>query len=55
MDALAPNLSMMIGDRFKFVAMGGPKFRHRKSRLHSLGLEMNMEEGDMRPSSDELS
>jgi hypothetical protein len=55
MDALPPILSMMIGDRFKFVAMGGTKFWHRKSRLHSLRLEMNMEEEDIPPADDELS
>lgn len=49
MDALAPILSMMVGDRFKFVAMGGTKFWHRKSQLHSLRLEMNIEEEDMPP------
>ena len=50
-----PILSMMVGDRFKFVAMGGTKFWHRKSRLHSLGLEMKMEEEDMPPADDEPS
>jgi hypothetical protein len=49
MDALPPILSMMVGDRFKFVTMGGTKFWHRKSRLHSLGVEMHMEEEDMPP------
>jgi hypothetical protein len=53
MDALPPILSMMVGDRFKFVAMGGTKFWHRKSRVHSLRLEMNIEEEDMPPADDE--
>ena len=44
-DALAPILSMMVGDRFKFVTMGGTKFWHRKSRLHSPQLEMNFGRG----------
>jgi hypothetical protein len=55
MDALAPILTVMVGDRFKFVTMGGTKFWHRKSRLHSLGLEMNLAEEDMPPADDELS
>ena len=55
MDALAPILSMMVGDRFKFVTTGGTKFWHRKSRLHSLQLEMNLEEENMPPADDELS
>lgn len=54
MDALAPILSMMVGYRFKFVTIGATKFWHRKSRLHSLGLEMNMDEEDMPPAEDGL-
>jgi hypothetical protein len=45
---------MVVNERFKFVT-GGNKFGHRKSRLHSLGLEMNMEEEDLATIDDELS
>jgi hypothetical protein len=54
MDALPPILSMMVADRFEFVAIDGTKFWRRKSRLHSLRPETNIEEEDMPPADDEL-
>jgi hypothetical protein len=44
MDALPPILQMLIGARFKFIAMGGTRFRHRRAMLHRFRLEMTMDD-----------
>jgi hypothetical protein len=44
MDALAPILAMLIGDRFKFLAMSGTELYRRSTRLTGFSLEMTMEE-----------
>jgi len=43
MDALAPILAMLIGDRFKFLAMSGTELYRRSTRLTGSRLEMTME------------
>ena len=37
---------MMIGERFKVIAMGGPRLKRRRALLHRVRLEMTMDEGD---------
>jgi hypothetical protein len=44
MDALAPILARLIGDRFKFLAMSGTELYRRSIRLTGFSLEMTMEE-----------
>ncbi len=44
MDALAPILAMLIGDRFKFLAMSGTELYRRSTRLTGFSLETTMEE-----------
>jgi hypothetical protein len=36
-----------IPERFKFIVMGGGKFRHRRARLHRFRLEMKQDEADL--------
>jgi hypothetical protein len=43
MDALAPILAMLIGDRFKFLAMSGTELYRRGTRLTGSRLEMTLE------------
>lgn len=52
MDALPPILQVLIGGRFRFVSMRGPRFRYRQTLCNSFRLEMTMDEDDMM---DELS
>ncbi len=46
-DSLAPILQMMIGERFKFIAMRGDRFKRRRALFRSFRLEMTMDEDDM--------
>jgi len=46
-DVLPAILQMLIAEHFKFIVMGGDKFRHRRARLHRFRLEMKMTEDDM--------
>jgi hypothetical protein len=46
-DVLPAILQMLIAERFKFIVMGGDKFRHRRARLHRFRLEMKLTEDDM--------
>jgi len=43
MDALSHILNMMLGDRFKFLAMSGSEMYRRSTRLIGISLEMTME------------
>jgi hypothetical protein len=47
MDALPPILQMMIGERFKFIAMRGDRLKRRRALFRSFRLEMTMDEHDM--------
>jgi hypothetical protein len=38
---------MLIGGRFQFVAMRGPRFRYRQTFSNSFRLETTMDEDDM--------
>ena len=46
-DALPPILQMLVGDRFRFVSMQGPKFRCRQTLCNSFRLEMTIDEDDL--------
>jgi hypothetical protein len=48
-DVLPPILQMLIGEQFRFVAMRGPRLKHRRALLHSFRLEMTIDEEDMPP------
>jgi hypothetical protein len=47
MDALPPILQMMIGERFKPIAMRGDRLKRRRALFRSFRLEMTMDEDDM--------
>lgn len=47
MDALSPILQMLIGERFRFLAMRGTRFSHRRAALRSFRLEMNIDADDL--------
>jgi hypothetical protein len=50
MDALAPILTMLVGDRFKFLAMSGMQMYRRSTRLTGFRLEMvTMEQDEEEP------
>ncbi|SRR6266702_5076288 len=49
MDALAPILTLLVGDRFKFLAMSATEMYRRSTRLTGFRLEMTIEEGEERP------
>jgi hypothetical protein len=38
---------VLIAERFKFIAMGGGKFQHRRASLHRFRLEMKLTDDDM--------
>ncbi|WP_229192835.1 hypothetical protein [Bradyrhizobium brasilense] len=42
-DALPPILQMLIADRFRFVAMRGPRLRYRQALCNSFRLEMKLD------------
>src|SRR5258708_4671355 len=44
--ALLPTVQMMIGERFKVIAMGGNRLKHRRALLLRIWLEMTMDEDD---------
>lgn len=46
-DALLPILQMMIGERFKFMAMRGTKFSRRRATLHGFRLEVKIDQDDL--------
>lgn len=46
-DALSPILQMMIGERFKFIAMRGDRLKRRRALFRSFRLEMSMDEDDI--------
>jgi hypothetical protein len=47
MDALPPMLQMLIGGRFRFVSMRGPRFRYRQALCNSFRLEMELDPDDL--------
>lgn len=47
MDALPPILQMLIGGRFRFVEMRGPRFRYRQALCNSFRLEMELDPEDL--------
>jgi hypothetical protein len=47
MDALPPILQMLIGGRFRFVEMRGPRFRYRQTLCNSFRLEMKLDPDDL--------
>jgi hypothetical protein len=49
MDVLPSVLQMLIGDRFKFLAMSGTELYRRSTRLTGFSLEMDMEEDEDAP------
>jgi hypothetical protein len=46
-DALPPILQMLIGGRFRFVEMRGPRFRYRQTLCNSFRLEMKLDPDDL--------
>lgn len=46
-DALPPILQMLIADRFRFVAMRGPRFRYRQALCNSFRIEMKLNPDDL--------
>lgn len=44
MEALAPILQMLIGDRLKFLAMSGTELYRRSTRISGFSLEMTMKD-----------
>jgi hypothetical protein len=46
-DALSPILQMLIGGRFRFVEMRGPRFRYRQTLCNSFRLEMKLDPDDL--------
>jgi hypothetical protein len=49
MGALAPILTLLVGDRFKFLAMSATEMYRRSTRLTGFRLESTIEEGEERP------
>jgi hypothetical protein len=46
-ESLPSILQMMIGERFKFIAMRGERLKHRRALFRSFRLEMKLDEDDM--------
>lgn len=46
-DALPPILHMMIGERFKFIAIRGDRLKRRRALFRSFRLEMSIDADDM--------